>query len=187
METTQPQIGTIIESKITQEIPVLIGGGPGNQGPRDRQIDDYLFLAPGVTGGEWSHRINGGTDYQDTVMFNGVVAVQSETQGYQSNINLPFEMVNEVQVITSSFSAQYGLGQGVASYQFASGTDALHGDGFEVLRNTMFNAAGATPASTRMAPSSPRLPSTRITSASRSVARLCCRAFTTASTKRSSM
>ncbi len=145
LETTQPQLSTVIENKITEEIPVLIGGGPGNQGPRDRQIDDYLFLAPGVTGGEWSHRINGGTDYQNTVMFNGVVAVQAETQGYQSNLNPPFEMVNEVRVITSSFSAQYGLGQGVASYQFTSGTDALHGDAFEVLRNTMFNAAGANP------------------------------------------
>ncbi|WP_263356086.1 carboxypeptidase-like regulatory domain-containing protein [Acidicapsa ligni] len=145
LETTQPQLGTVIENKITEEIPVLIGGGPGNQGPRDRQIDDYLFLAPGVTGGEWSHRINGGTDYANTVMFNGVVAVQAETQGYQSNINPPFEMVNEVRILTNSFSAQYGLGQGVASYQFASGTDTLHGDGFEVLRNTMFNAAGANP------------------------------------------
>jgi hypothetical protein len=145
LETTQPQLGTVIESKITEEIPILIGGGPGNQGPHDRQIDDYLFLAPGVTGGEWSHRINGGTDFANTVMFNGVVAVQAETQGYQSNINPPFEMVNEVQVLTNSFSAQYGLGQGVASYQFASGTDTLHGDGFEVLRNTMFDAAGANP------------------------------------------
>src|ERR1700709_97447 len=54
LDTTQPQLGTIIENKITEEIPVLIGGGPGNQGPRDRQIDDYLFLAPGVSGGEWS-------------------------------------------------------------------------------------------------------------------------------------
>jgi hypothetical protein len=145
LDTTQPQLGTIIENKITEEIPILIGGGPGNQGPHDRQIDDYLFLAPGVTGGEWSHRIDGGTDFANTIMFNGVVAVQAETQGYQSDINPPFEMVNEVQVLTSSFSAQYGLGQGVASYQFASGTDALHGDGFEVLRNTMFNAAGANP------------------------------------------
>jgi hypothetical protein len=70
LDTTQPQLGTVIENKITQEIPVLIGGGPGNQGPRDRQIDDYLFLAPGVSGGEWSHRINGGTDFANTVMFN---------------------------------------------------------------------------------------------------------------------
>ena len=145
LETTQPQLGTIVENKLVQEIPVLIGGGPGNIGARDRQIDDYLFLAPGVQGGEFSHRINGGVDFENEVMFNGVVANQSETQGLQSNINPPFEMVSEVQVLTSNFSAQYGLAQGVASYQFASGTNQLHGDVFEIVRNTILNAAGAAP------------------------------------------
>jgi Carboxypeptidase regulatory-like domain len=145
LETTQPQLGTVIENKLVEEVPTLIGGGPGNIGARDRQIDDYLFLAPGVQGGEFSHRINGGVDFENEVVFNGVVAVQSETQGLQSNINPPFEMISEVQVLTSTFSAQYGLSQGVASYQFASGTNTLHGDAFEIVRNTIFNAAGATP------------------------------------------
>jgi hypothetical protein len=145
LETTQPQLGTVIENKLVEEVPILIGGGPGNIGARDRQIDDYLFIAPGVQGGEFSHRINGGVDFENEVVFNGVVAVQSETQGLQSNINPPFEMVSEIQVLTSNFSAQYGLTQGVASYQFASGTNQLHGDGFEIVRNTVFNAAGANP------------------------------------------
>src|SRR2546425_7469117 len=145
LETTQPQLGTIIENKLVDEVPILIGGGPGNIGARDRQIDDYLFIAPGVQGGEFSHRINGGVDFENEVMFNGVVANQSETQGLQSNINPPFEMVSEIQVLTSNFSAQYGLAQGVASYQFASGTNTLHGDAFEILRNTALNAAGANP------------------------------------------
>jgi len=151
LETTQPQLGTLIENKLVQEVPILIGGGPGNIGARDRQIDDYLFIAPGVQGGEFSHRINGGVDFENEVMFNGVVANQSETQGLQSNINPPFEMVGEIQVLTSNFSAQYGLAQGVASYQFASGTNQLHGDAFELLRNTFLNAAGANPPGTTSA------------------------------------
>ena len=155
LETTQPQLGTVIENKLVQEIPVIIGGGPGNIGARDRQIDDYLFIAPGVQGGEFSHRINGGVDFENEVMFNGVVANQSETQGLQSNINPPFEMVNDIQVLTSNFSAQYGLAQGVASYQFASGTNQLHGDGFELLRNTFLNAAGANPPGTTLAAKGP--------------------------------
>src|SRR5437660_2514031 len=145
LETTQPQLGTIVENKLVEEVPILIGGGPGNIGARDRQIDDYLFIAPGVQGGEFSHRINGGVDFENEVMFNGVVANQSETQGLQSNINPPFEMVSEIQVLTSNFSAQYGLSQGVASYQFASGTNTLHGDAFEIVRNTILDAAGANP------------------------------------------
>jgi len=145
LETTQPQLGTVIENRLVSDIPTLIGGGPGNIGARDRQIDDYLFLAPGVQGGEFSHRINGGVDFENEVVFNGVVAVQSETQGLQSNINPPFEMIGEVQVLSSVFSAQYGLSQGVASYQFASGTNRLHGDAFEIVRNTILDAAGANP------------------------------------------
>jgi hypothetical protein len=155
LETTEPQIGTVIENKLVEEIPVIIGGGPGNVGARDRQIDDYLFIAPGVQGGEFSHRINGGVDFENEVMFNGVVAAQSETQGFQSNINPPFEMVGEIQVLTSNFSAQYGLAQGVASYQFASGTNQLHGDVFEALRNTDLNAAGANPPGTTSAGKGP--------------------------------
>jgi hypothetical protein len=145
LETTQPQFGTLIESKIVDEIPVIIGGGPGNNGARGRQIDDYLFLANGVQGGEWSKRINGGLDFQNEIVFNGVPVAQAETQGMQSYINPPFEMVGEIQVLTSNFSAQYGLAQGVASYQFVSGANKFHGDGFEVVRNTIFDAAGANP------------------------------------------
>ena len=158
LETTQPQLGTIVENKLVEEVPILIGGGPGNIGARDRQIDDYLFIAPGVQGGEFSHRINGGVDFENEVMFNGVVANQSETQGLQSNINPPFEMVSEIQVLTSNFSAQYGLAQGVASYQFASGTNTLHGDAFEINRNTMFNAAGANPSGTTSTKKGPTPP-----------------------------
>ena len=145
LETTQPQLGTIIENKLVEEVPILIGGGPGNIGARDRQIDDYLFIAPGVQGGEFSHRINGGVDFENEIVFNGVVAVQSETQGLQSNINPPFEMVSDIQDLTSNFSAPDGRTQGGASYQFASGTNTLHGDAFEIVRNTIFNAAGANP------------------------------------------
>ena len=36
-----------------------------------------------------------------------------------------------------------GLAQGVATYQTASGTNTLHGDVFEILRNNFFDARGA--------------------------------------------
>src|ERR1700731_2103826 len=81
LETTQPQLGTLIENKLVQEAPILIGGGPGNLGSRGRQIDEYLFIAPGVQGGEFSHRINGGVDFENEVMFNGIVDNKSQTQG----------------------------------------------------------------------------------------------------------
>ncbi len=144
LETAQPELGTTIENKMVQELPEELGN-QGGVGPRGRQIDAFLFLAPGTQGGAFSHRINGGVDFQNEVLFNGVPAVQSETQGFQSNINPPFELVDQFKVLTNVFSAQYGLAQGVAQYQFASGTNALHADAFDVLRNDYFDAKGANP------------------------------------------
>src|SRR5882724_8816375 len=136
LETSQPELGAVVETKVLEELPNQIGG-------LGRQIDNFLFLTPGTTGGSFSHRINGGLDFQNEVVFNGVVANQSETQGFQTIINPPYELVSEFRVLTSVFSAQYGLAQGVASYQFASGTNTLHGDAFEVLRNSYFDARDA--------------------------------------------
>lgn len=137
LETTAPSLNTTIENKVVQELPNQIQGGRG------RQIDNFIFLAPGVTGSTFSHRINGGVDFQNEVVFNGIPMAQSETQGFQTIWNPPFELVNQFNVLRSSFSAQYGLAQGVVTYQTASGTNSLHGDGFEIIRNDFFDARGA--------------------------------------------
>ena len=137
LDTTAPSLNTTIENKVVQELPNLISGGRG------RQIDNFIFLAPGVTGNTFSHRINGGVDFQNEVVFNGIPMQQSETQGFQTIWNPPFELVNEFNVLRSSFSAQYGLAQGVITYHTASGTNTLHGDAFEIIRNNYFDARGA--------------------------------------------
>ncbi|MGA8029197.1 MAG: TonB-dependent receptor [Bryobacteraceae bacterium] len=137
LDTTQPALGTTIENKVIQELPDEVSGGRG------RQIDSFIFLAPGVTGSSFSHRINGGVDFESEVVFNGIPMAQSETQGFQTIWNPPFEMVNQFDVLRSSFSAQYGLAQGVVTYNTASGTNTIHGDGFEIIRNNFFDAKGA--------------------------------------------
>ncbi|MBV9760523.1 MAG: TonB-dependent receptor [Acidobacteriaceae bacterium] len=137
IDTTQPELGTTLENKVVQELPNEISGGRG------RQIDNFIFLAPGVTGSTFSHRINGGVDFESEVIFNGIPMAQSETQGFQTIWNPPFELVNQYDVLRSSFSAQYGLAQGVVTYNTKSGTNTYHGDGFEIIRNNFFDAKGA--------------------------------------------
>src|SRR6266481_8173730 len=136
LQSEEPRVSTTFQETLVQELPQIISGS-------GRQIDNFLTLTPGVTGDSFSHRINGGLDFQNEVVFNGVVANQSETQGFQTIINPPYELVSEFRVLSSVFSAQYGLAQGVASYQFASGTNTLHGDAFEILRNSYFDARDA--------------------------------------------
>ncbi len=135
LQTDTPQVGVTIENKVVQELPDELSG-------QARQIDNFIFLAPGVTGSSFSHRISGGEDFQNEVLFQGIPAVQSETEGYQTYINPPFEMVNEFHVSSSVFSTQYGIGQGAVNYNFVSGTNTLHGDAFYINRNNYFDARG---------------------------------------------
>ncbi len=136
LNTVAPSLDTTIQNQVVQALPVEISG-------RGRQIDSFIFLAPGVTGSSFSHRINGGVDFQNEVVFNGLPLVSAETQGYQTIINPPFDLINQFNVLRSSFSAQYGLAQGVITYQFTSGTNQLHGSAFEIARNNFFDARGA--------------------------------------------
>jgi len=136
LNTTQPELGTTIEPAVVAALPVAIGGGRG------RSIDTLQFLAPGVQGDTFSHNVNGGVNFEEEILYNGIPAPQSETAGYTSNFNPPFELVNEFRVERSTFSAQYGLAQGAVTYQTASGTNNFHGDAFYIKRNEFFDARG---------------------------------------------
>ncbi len=135
LNTTQPQLGTTIE-------PIVVAALPNEVSGRGRQIDQLQFLAPGTTGGTFSHRISGGVDFEQEILYNGIAFPQPETEGYTTNVNPPFEMVSEFRVERTTFAAQFGLGQGVLTYQMASGSNRYHGDLFEILKNTAFDSPG---------------------------------------------
>ena len=50
------------------------------------------------------------------------------------------EQVREFKVLTGVFSAEFGRGAGVVSVSTKSGSNQLHGTGFEYLRNDAFDA-----------------------------------------------
>ncbi len=116
-------------------LPVEVSG-------RGRQVDQLQFTAPGTTGNTFSHRVSGGVDFEQEIVYNGIPAPQPETEGYTTNFNPPFELVQEYRVERSTFSAQFGLGQGALTYQMKSGTNSYHGDLFEINRNSLFDSVG---------------------------------------------
>jgi hypothetical protein len=137
LQTEQPQVGTTVTQTLTQSLPQLISG-------ENRQIDQFIFLAPGVTGGGFSHRINGGVDQQTEILFNGVPEAFSETQGLLYWNQPPYDSIKDVDVLSGTFSAQYGLGQGVEQYHTKSGTNQVHGDAFYFYRDdVLLGAPGA--------------------------------------------
>ncbi len=133
LNTTQPELGSTIEPIVVDALPTEVSG-------RGRQVDQLQFLAPGTTGGTFSHRISGGVDFEQEIMYNGIPAPQPETEGYTTNFNPPFDLVEESKVERSTFSAQFGLGQGALTYQMKSGTNHYHGSAFEINRNSFFDS-----------------------------------------------
>ena len=135
LNTTQPEMGSTIEQVVVQALPNEVSG-------RGRQVDQLQFLAPGTTGNTFSHRVSGGVDFEQEIVYNGIPVPESETEGYTTNYNPPFELVQEYKVERSTFSAQFGLGQGALTYQMSSGTNSYHGDLFEINRNSWFDSVG---------------------------------------------
>ena len=138
LEREQPQIGTTIEPEVLNALPIEVSGNA-------RQIDQFLFLSPGVQGSAFSHTIGGGTNFEEEIVFNGIPVVLPNLEGTQTYVNPPFELVNEFKVQRSTFSAQYGIGQAAVTYNMASGTNRVHGDAFEINRNSFFDSDGFAP------------------------------------------
>jgi hypothetical protein len=138
LDTTSPVVGTTLEPELVKDAPIEISG-------LARQIDSFSYLAPGVQGSATYHNINGGDTFENEVQFNGVPVAFVQYQGNQSNLNPPYEAVNEFRVSGSTFDAQYGPGQGAVTFNMASGTNDLHGDAFEIIRNQLFDSDGFFP------------------------------------------
>jgi hypothetical protein len=138
LNTTSPSIGTTLEPELVKNAPIEISG-------LARQIDSFMYLAPGVQGNATSHNINGGVTFENEVQFNGVPVAFVQFAGNQTYINPPYEAVSEFRVNSSTFDPQFGLGQGAVTFNMASGTNDFHGDAFEILRNQLFDSDGFFP------------------------------------------
>jgi hypothetical protein len=62
--------------------------------------------------------------------------------GRQEALGAPFESVDEYAIVTNAYNAQYGRGAGLLNFHIRSGTNRLHGGGWEYLRNNVLDAKG---------------------------------------------
>jgi carboxypeptidase family protein len=142
IETATSSVGTVINQRTVQEIPL-----------NGRHFVDLGLLIPGsVTPpqngfltaplrGQGSFAFNTAGNREDTVnfMINGVNLndmVQNQIT-FQPSINT----VQEFKVDNSTFSAEYGRNSGaIVNIATRSGTNQYHGELFEFLRNEVFDA-----------------------------------------------
>ena len=139
VETTQSSVSTLVDSKTINELPL-----------NGRNVSDLVLLQAGAAKLEVAatavHRgygtqisISGARTDDNLFLLDG-----TDMSDYQNNspsgpngIMYGSESTREFQVLTSNMSALYGRAMGgVLNAVSKSGTNDLHGDAFESLRNS---------------------------------------------------
>ncbi len=141
LNTENGQVGDVIPAETYDDLPVGLGGGT-------KSPIAYITLTPGVTGNGTSsfdntnnYVFNGGIDGSSQLYVNGLPLPSSEYQGGWENLSSVMTAeIDSFTVLTSGVPAYYD-GQGIANMLYKSGTNQFHGDIFENLRNTAFDAA----------------------------------------------
>jgi hypothetical protein len=101
---------------------------------------NYIKLLPGASSSanaSGAMAINGNMPFYSNFLADG----GSTTLPHSANFDVSiFETVAEVQIQTSTFSAQYGIGGAVFNQISKGGTNQFHGSGYEYFQNDALNA-----------------------------------------------
>ena len=139
LETTTSEQSTTLPSETLQVLPQT--GAPDWQG--------FLVLLPGVNGTPQNGNSAGnpgmgGVAANGSLPFSTALLDGASTSSPMSNNVLftpIFEAIGEVKVSDSMFSAQYGIGGMLFMQISKGGTNQFHGEVYDFLRNSSFNAA----------------------------------------------
>jgi len=127
----------VVELPLNTRSPIMLATlTPGIQ-----TIGTTLDLNPFSNSGISSWSVNGSNSKTTDVLLDGApnnaVYNQENTVAYVP----PIEAVQEFKVMTSTYDAQYGRsGGGTVNISLKSGTNSLHGSGYEFLKRTGLNA-----------------------------------------------
>jgi hypothetical protein len=147
LQTESGQQGEILVGSQIEQLPQLGAGITGND---PANFYAYLPGAEGTNEGRNS-MTRGAWDAGDAVSINGNLpnfgnflenGASTILPASYNNDDTNFDAVQQVQINTSSFSAQYGMGGIIFDQISRSGTNAWHGDAYEYLQNNALNAAG---------------------------------------------
>src|SRR5580693_1164086 len=145
VETETGQQGYIMDAKTMTELPQ---SGGGITGADWAAFNIYLPGAGGTTNGRVS-QAGGAWNAGDAVSINGNLpnfgnflqdGASTLLPASYNNDDEIFETIQEVQINTSSFSAQYGMGGVMFNQISKSGTNGWHGSGYEFFSQNFLNA-----------------------------------------------
>ena len=147
LNVTTPDVSHTVGEKYYQDLPIITAADV-------RLAESMLQIQPGYLpmkpngdpmfrGSQFNSRINGGQTMATENFFDG--AAFGYAVGHQQSHESapPLESIQEMRVITTTYSAQYGhTSGGFIEYTSKSGTNTLHGSAYEFFANDALNARG---------------------------------------------
>jgi hypothetical protein len=137
LQTATSDLGTTIQRKKLIDLPLFVGGNV-------RNLEQFIFLSPGVTGDVTNTQISGSPSRGKEVLIDGIGATGIESGGVIPGSARPsVETIGEFRLLRANFNAEYGrTGGGIQIFTTRSGTNDFHGALFNYLRNDKLDARG---------------------------------------------
>src|SRR5947207_2097008 len=161
LKTDRADVATTFESKQINDLPIL-----------DRNFTKFILLTPGTQQLQWQHAASENPQGSTQIMVNGQ---HFSGTGYQLDgtenrdpilgiivINPNFEAIGETKITSQNYDAEFGQATaGVISVQTRSGTNNLHGSGFEFYQGDRFQSRNPFSQATKNASTGKFLPETK--------------------------
>ena len=141
---TRPDVSHTVDEKYYQDLPFITGADV-------RLAESVLLMQPGYLpmrpngdpmfrGSQFNSRINGGQAMATENFFDGAAFGYSSGHQQSHESTPPLEAVQEVKVISTTYSAQYGhTSGGFIEYSSKSGTNVFRGSVYEYMADDAFN------------------------------------------------
>ena len=146
-EVTRPDVTHSVNEKYYEDLPIVTAADVRLAESVLQMQPGYLPMSPNgdpmFRGSQFNSRINGGQARATENFFDGgAFGYASGHQGSQESAP-PVEAIQEVTVVTTTYSAQYGhTSGGFIEYTSKSGTNKLHASAYSYLANDALNSQG---------------------------------------------
>ena len=141
---TRPDVSHTVDERYYQDLPFITGADV-------RLAESVLLMQPGYLpmrpngdpmfrGSQFNSRINGGQAMATENFFDGAAFGYSSGHQQSHESTPPLESVQEVKVISTTYSAQYGhTSGGFIEYSSKSGTNVFRGSVYQYMADDAFN------------------------------------------------
>ena len=141
---TRPDVSHTVDEKYYQDLPFVTGSDV-------RLAESVLLMQPGYLpmrpngdpmfrGSQFNSRINGGQAMATENFFDGAAFGYASGHQQSHESTPPVEAIQEVKVISTTYSAQYGhTSGGFIDYTSKTGTNAFRGSVYEYMSDDAFN------------------------------------------------